>query len=491
MSDSDPAILPVRARGRADLTVGPIAKTLMVFALPTLGSNVLQSLNGSVNAIWVGHILGEDALAATSNANLVMFLMFATLFGFGMAATILIGQNYGKRDIDAVRRVVGTAIGLFLALSIVIAIAGWIFTPQLLHLLATPPEALPLALAYLRVIFVAMPASFLMVLLMMALRGTGDSMTPLKWMAVSVVLDSGLNPVLMLGLGPFPRMGIAGSAAATAFAGYISLIGLLIHIYVRDLPVRLRGRELRYLVPDWALAKVLSVKGFPMAMQMCLLSGSALVMIGLINREGVVVTAAYGVTQQLWTYIQMPSMAVGAAVSAMAAQNIGANKWDRVGQITRWGVIFSLSLTTGLVILLGLVDRQALGLFLMQGSPAMPIARHIQLIATWSFVLFGVTFVLFGTVRANGSVWPPLFILAASLIPFRLGLALFFRPMLGADAIWLSFPVSALVTMLLAIAYYRMGNWRTMHLVTPPGPVETEHGVSGGAEPAGRLQPPG
>ncbi|MDB5714226.1 MAG: family efflux transporter [Sphingomonadales bacterium] len=489
MSDSDPQI-PAK-RTSPDLTVGPIANTLLLFALPTLGSNILQSLNGSVNAIWVGHILGENALAATSNANLVMFLMFAALFGFGMAATILVGQNYGKGDVDAVRRIMGTAIGLFLGLSVIIAVAGFAFTPQLLHALATPKEAEPLALAYLRVIFIAMPASFLTVLLMMGLRGTGDAMTPLKWMAVSVVLDSGLNPVLMLGMGPFPRMGIAGSATATAFAGYISLIGLLIHIYIRDLPVRLRGREVRFLIPDMALTRTLIVKGFPMAMQMFLLSGSALVMIGLINREGVVVTAAYGVTQQLWTYIQMPAMAVGAAVSAMAAQNIGANKWDRVGQITRWGVIFSLLLTTSLVALLAVVDRQALGLFLTQDSPAMPIARHIQLIATWSFILFGVTFVLFGTVRANGSVWPPLFILAASLLPFRIGLALLLRPMLGADAIWLSFPISSLVTLLLAIIYYRKGNWRSMHLVTPPGPVETEHATSAGAEPAGRLQPPG
>ncbi|CAN5278736.1 MATE family efflux transporter [soil metagenome] len=488
---ADPAKPTPSVRGRADLTVGPIAKTLLLFALPTLGSNVLQSLNGSVNSIWVGNILGENALAATSNANLVMFLMFAALFGFGMAATILIGQNFGKRDLDGVRRVMGTAIGLFLGLSIVIAVLGWIFTPQLLRVLATPPEAAPLALAYLRVIFISMPASFLTVLLMMGLRGTGDALTPLIWMAVSVVLDSGLNPVLMLGLGPFPHMGIAGSATATAFAGYISLFGLVIHIYARDIAVRLRGAELRYLIPDMALARILMVKGFPMAMQMFLLSGSALVMIGLINREGVVVTAAYGVTQQLWTYIQMPAMAVGAAVSAMAAQNIGAGKWDRVGQITRWGVIFSLALTTGLVVLLAIVDRYALGLFLAQDSPAMPIARHIQLIATWSFILFGVTFVLFGTVRANGSVWPPLIILAVSVIPFRLGVAGFLRPMLGADAIWLSFPISSFVTLLLAIVYYRSGNWRTMHLDMPPGPIEAEQTSSGTAETAGRLQPPG
>ena len=88
----------VRRPPHHDLTQGPITRTLLLFALPTLGSNVLQSLNGSINSIWVGRFLGESALAATTNANLVMFLMFALGFGFGMAATILVGQSMGARD---------------------------------------------------------------------------------------------------------------------------------------------------------------------------------------------------------------------------------------------------------------------------------------------------------------------------------------------------------------------------------------------------------
>ena len=83
-----------RRAGRGDLTQGPIAKTLLAFALPTLASSILQSLNGTVNAIWVGRFLGEGALAATSNANMVMFLLTAFVFGFGMASTILIGQAW-------------------------------------------------------------------------------------------------------------------------------------------------------------------------------------------------------------------------------------------------------------------------------------------------------------------------------------------------------------------------------------------------------------
>lgn len=486
MADSEPA--PRRApqpsgrpvKGGHDLTNGPITRTLIAFALPTLGANILQSLNGSVNAIWIGRILGESALAATSNSNLILFLMLAAVIGFGVAATILIGQSFGRRDIDSARRVVGSATGLFLALSLVIAVVGYFETPGLLRLLATPGEAMPLALAYLRVIFLSMPPIFIVTLLGMSLRGTGDSVTPLIWMAVSVVIDIGLNPVLMIGLGPFPAMGIAGSATATAIANYSVMVGMLIHIYWRDMPIRLKGAELRYLIPDPALLRIIVAKGVPMMVQMFVMSLSALVMIGLINREGVVTTAAYGVTSTLWTYISMPAMAVGTAVSAMVAQNIGANRWDRVSQITKSGIIFSLSVTTSMVVLLALVDSYALGLFLSPDSPSLPVARHIQLLATWSFIMFGVTFTLFGTVRANGVVWPAVIILVTTLIPFRLGTALFLHPVLGADALWLSFPASSFVSMLLAIAYYRYGNWRAARIAMPAH----DHPSSEGLQPS-------
>src|SRR3954469_13946571 len=241
---------PARHAGQRDLTSGPIAPTLLAFALPTLGSSILQSLNGSINAVWVGRFLGEDALAATSNANIIMFLMMAFVFGFGMAATILIGQAFGRRDIDGARRVLGTAIGSFSVVAFAIGAIGWLFAPALLHLLATPGGAYPFALSYLRVIFIAMPGIMILIMLTMTLRGSGDAMTPLWFMMLAVLLDSGLNPVFILGLGPAPRLGIAGAATATVIANYTGLIALLIYIYARDLPLRLRGREWRYLRPE-------------------------------------------------------------------------------------------------------------------------------------------------------------------------------------------------------------------------------------------------
>ena len=484
-----------RPHGGRDLTQGPIAKTLLAFALPTLISSILQSLNGTVNAIWVGRFLGEDALAATSNANMIMFLLMSFVFGFGMAATVLIGQAFGRRDVDGARRVVGTAFGFMLLVSIGIAVAGWLFAPALLKLLATPPAAVPLALAYLRVIFLAMPSILLTVLLMMSLRGAGDAMTPLFLMILAVVLDSGLNPVFILGLGPAPKLGIAGSATATLIANSISLLAMIIYIYTRDLPLRLKGRELRYLVCHRSLLRTIIVKGIPMGLQMIVISASALALIGLVNREGIQTTAAFGVAMQLWAYLQMPAMSLGAAVSAMAAQNIGAGRWDRVGAITRSAIGFTLLITGILVVLLVLADRPALALFLGGHSPALPIARHIQLLATWSFLLMGITVVLFGTVRANGSVIGPLLIFFIGLVPIRLGFAFGAYPWLKADALWLSFPVSSAANVLMAIGFYLHGGWKKgrMDIAHAP-PVDEQEAVEetlASAEPGGRLNPAG
>ena len=152
-------------------------------------------------------------------------------------------------------------------------------------------------------------------------------------------------------------MGIAGSAMSTLVGNTVSLVGLFIYIYAKDLPLRLRGRELHYLLPNPAILKTLFVKGLPMGIQMIVISVSALALVGMVNREGVDTTAAFGVALQLWTYVQMPAMALGAAVSAMASQNIGAGKWDRVGQVTRVGIVQSLLITGGLIVLLTLADR--------------------------------------------------------------------------------------------------------------------------------------
>lgn len=469
--------------GQRDLTQGPIARTLAAFALPVLGSNVLQSLNGSVNAIWIGNLLGEAALTATSNANLVLFLMLGAVFGFSMAATILIGQAFGARDVQRAKCVVGTGASFFAVASTLLAIAGWVFTPQILSLLGTPPDARPLAISYLRVIFIAVPVMNAFAFAMAVQRGSGDSRTPFKFMALSVALDIGLNPLLIRGIGPFPGLGIAGSATATLLAQAISFTALLALLYKRRHPLLPHRNELDHFRPVPSLLRAIVAKGVPMGLQMIVISAAALAMMGLVNDFGVRTAAAYGVAAQLWTYVQMPALAIGAAASSMAAQNVGAGRWDRVERIARAGVLFNLALTGAMVGVLYLADRVALDLFLPSDSGAIEIAVHINNLASWSFVLFGVTIVLFGVVRATGAVTPPLIILCISLLVVRLPFASALRHDWGADAIWWSFPLGSVTSMVLALLYYRFGGWRRARLVTGE-PASGEAADTGVAVPA-------
>ncbi|MGV3549765.1 MATE family efflux transporter [Rhizobium sp.] len=461
-------------RGGRDLTTGPIASTLLIFALPVLGSSVLQSLNGSINAVFVGRFLGETALAATSNANLVLFLLLGTMFGIGMAATILVAQSFGARNMTEAKRVVGTSAAFFFLLSMIFAVCGWIFVDEILAVLGTPDDAQPLARDYLRIIFVAVPAMNLLSFAMSILRGAGDSRTPFIFMAVAVVLDIALNPLLITGWGPFPQLGIAGSAMSTLIGQSVSVIAILILLYGRSHPLALKGADLALLRPDPALLKLIIRKGIPMGLQMIVISVSALMLMGLVNSYGSQTAAAYGVAAQLWTYIQMPALAIGAAVSSMAAQNVGARRWDRIGTITRSGIGFNLVLTGALVVILFLFDRPVLGLFLADSPDAIDMVVHINNLASWSFILFGVTIVIFATVRATGAVMPPLIVLAISLLIIRTSFAYGAQSWLGADALWWSFPVGSICSLALAIGYFRFGGWRSVHMLNEQRPIAGE-----------------
>jgi putative MATE family efflux protein len=445
-----------------DLTIGPVGKTLFLFALPSLGVNILQSVNHSVNSVWIGQFLGETALAASANAGMIIFLMFSALFGFSMATTILIGQNVGRGQIESVRRIMGTATGLFLAAGISVALLGWLFAPALLRLMATPEAAYPLALAYLRVMFLSMPTSFVMILISSSLRGVGDSVTPFRNTLVNVGLDIVLNPVFILGLGPIPALGIAGSALATVIAGLISLSLLIRQVYAKDLVIRLRGEELGWLRPDAAWVKPIAKMGLPMGLSMIIMSGSAVVMIGLVNLEGVDTTAAFGVMNQLWSYVQMPAVAVGGAVSAMVAQNIGANKWDRVGRIAWAGAGINVLMTAVLIAAITIFATPILRLFIPAGSAAIPIAIHINLVIGWSFLLMGISVVVTFAVRANGAVIAPLLILIFATIIVRFSIGFGFHDRYGADAIWWAFNLAAISSFLLSIGYYFHGGWRKL-----------------------------
>ncbi len=472
------------AGGPRDLTRGPIAPTLLRFALPILGGNVLQSLNGSVNAYWVGGHLGEAALTATANANNILFLLIGAVFGIGMAATILVAQAVGAHDLRQARRVMGTSATFFGAAALVIAAVGMPLSRHILVAMSTPREALPLAEAYLRMLFLAIPFLYLFTFVSAVLRGAGDARTPFLFLLLAVALDVVLNPLLIFGMGPFPEMGIAGSGLATGVSNALALAALLAWLRWRRHPLWIGAADWRLFAPRPTILRLLLSKGLPMGAQMVLISVSMLMMLGMVNAHGVATASAYGAALQLWTYVQMPAMAIGAACSSMAAQNVGAQRWDRVESVALWGVGFNFLLTGALIGVVLAAQHRVLALFLPAGSEALAIAAHLNGIALWSFLFFGVSFVLTGVVRSTGAVLVPLVILAIAMWGVRIPLAWGLQGWLGIDAIWWSFPISALAAVAMTSAYYRWGGWRRAKLLAP-GEEDGEVDVAVPAEVGG------
>ncbi|NGQ96713.1 MATE family efflux transporter [Brevibacillus sp. SYP-B805] len=447
-------------RGTVLLTEGPIGKTLFFFALPVLLGNVLQSLNGSINSIWVGRFLGEQALAATSNANIIMFFLLSWIFGVGMAATILIGQSIGADNLQQAKRVVGTSAVFFAVLSIAIAAAGYLLTPHILRWLNTPPNVIPLALSYTQIIFVAIPFLFGYNFIMMILRGSGDSKTPFYFLLLSVALDIALNPLLIFGIGPLPELGITGSALATFFAQSISLLALFFYLYRKKYLLRITWQERHLLRFDRQIIGALIKKGIPMGLHMIVVTSSAIALVHLVNRFGADATAAFGAATQLSNYVQMPAMAIGAAVSSMTAQNVGAGKWDRVHRTTIAGIVINFIMSGTLATLMYLFDRQALGLFLPDEGTAISIGLHINAVTLWSFVLFGINFVVAGVIRSTGAVMIPLLVTFIALWGVRIPLAYWLADAYSFNAIWWSFPISFSIAVVLSVVYYLFGSWK-------------------------------
>ena len=244
-------------------------------------------------------------------------------------------------------------------------------------------------------------------------------------------------------------------------------------MYWRDLPLRLRGPELGYLRPAGPEFRYIVSKGLPMGAQMLINSLSAFIMIWLVNREGVLTTAAYGAVLQIWNYIQMPSFAISMAVSAMVAQNVGAGSHDRVGRITVLGIAVNCSITTLLTVVLLLFDAPLFSLFLGHGSDAIPIAERMQLLSTWAWVISGVMMIMIGTMRAYGVVIVPLIVMFLGQYPARLGFYYLLYPTMGADALWWAYPFGSLVSVVLTWWTYRYGAWRGQrNLLLSPAPAE-------------------
>ncbi len=431
----------------------PLWTTFLHFLAPLMLSNALQSLFGTVSNVYLGQMIGVDALAAVSAFFPVMFFLFALVMGLSTGATVLIGQAFGAGEHGRIKDVAGTALTVGLLLSTSIALIGGLFSRQLMTALATPADILDQASAYARIMLLTMPLGFVFLLVTSMIRGVGDALTPLLALALSTAMGLVLTPMLIRGAFGLPPLGITSPAWAAAVANALTLITLAAYLRRRKHALAPDTALLRHLRLDRAMLGGILGIGLPSAVGMMAMAIAELVLLGLVNGFGSNATAAYGAVNQVMGYTQFTAMSISIAVSILGAQAVGGGNRARLDGIVRTGLALNLVLTGGLVALIYLAPRAVLGIFITDGA-VLDLAKDLLYIALWSSVPFGLATVFSGAMRAAGVALTPMLLSIFAIVAIELPAAVMLSRTIGLQGVWAAYPIVFCAMFVLQMGYY-------------------------------------
>ncbi|MGY4628538.1 MATE family efflux transporter [Bradyrhizobium sp. USDA 4486] len=436
----------------------PLWTTFLRFLAPLMLSNALQSLFGTVSNVFLGQMIGVDALAAVSALFPVMFFLSAFVMGLSTGATVLIGQAFGAGEYNKIRSVVGTTLAVGLLLAISVALIGGTLSRQLMMALATPADILDQASAYARVMLLTMPLGFVFLLTTAMIRGVGDALTPLLALALSTAIGLILTPMLIRGSVGLPAAGITSPAWAAAIANALTLLALAIYLLRTRHALAPDAALLRHLRLNRAvLGRILGI-GLPSAIGMVVMAIAELVLLGLVNGFGSDATAAYGAVNQVMGYTQFTAMSISIAVSILGAQAIGRGDSAGLHGIVRTGLAFNVVLTGGLVALVYLVPRAVLGLFITDGA-VLDLAKGLLYVALWSSVPFGLATTFTGAMRAAGVALTPMLLSIFAIVAIELPSAVILSRTIGFAGVWAAYPIVFCAMLVLQTGYYLLV-WR-------------------------------
>ncbi|MBF0678375.1 MAG: MATE family efflux transporter [Devosia sp.] len=446
-------------------TTRPLWMRFSFFLLPLMAANILQALSGTVNSIYVGQMIGVEALAATATFFPIMFFLMSFIIGLSAGSTVLIGQAWGAKNIDKVKQVTGTTLTAALALGVVVAIVGGIWTEQIMTVLGAPDNIIEMAVGYARIVLIAMPFFFLFLVVTSVLRGVGDTVTPLFSLILSMVVSLLVTPALILGWFGLPQLGVNAAAWGMVSSFLTVLTFLFFYMRIRNMPLApdhvLLSAMLR---PDLKLLGLILKLGIPAGLQMVISSIAGIVVVGLVNRFGSNATAAYGALGQVMSYVQFPAMSIGIAASIFAAQAIGARKLDQLGAITRTALVLNLIITGGLIVLAYLFSQHVVALFITDPE-VIELTETLLHVVLWSILCFGWSVVFSGIMRASGTVYAPMLLSLACILLIELpGAVWLSQTSLGLTGIWVAYAASFTAMLVLQAAWYQFV-WKKKKIV--------------------------
>jgi len=433
-----------------DLVSGSLPRAIMRVALPAIGSALLQLAFLLIDIFWVGRTLGPAALAAISTAGFAVWMLLAVgeMIGVGLTAVAARRHGEGAHGLAAVAS--GTTLMLALIGGVVVGVVGWRLLPLLFAAMKTPPEVTELGRRWLSTYLIGTPLVLGFFAAEATFRASGDTRTPLSLLLASVLVTLVLDPVLILGLGPAPAMGIAGAAVAA--------VGTRALVLAFGFGVLVRRRLLRFVVRDWRAALTVFRIGAPTAANGIFFS---LVYIGLTRittRFGTASLAALGVGHKLEGLAYQVAVGFGLASAAIVGQNLGAGRPDRA-RSAGWLSARYACMAAAVPALSFLVMPETLvSVFSHDPGVIAAGASYLRIIAL-AEITMALEIVLEGSLGGAGFTVEPM-LWSGSLTAARIPLAAWLAGVFGVAGIWTAISVTALGRGVAMAMLWRSGRWR-------------------------------
>ena len=436
------------------MTEGTPWKHILMFALPVLAGSLLQQLYNTVDTIVVGNFSGEAALSAVGTTGSFAFLFLALATGFSAGNGVIIAQHFGAKDEKQVRANASTGILLMLGMGLLSTIAGVLVSrPAFTYLVAVDESFLELTLQYFRIYALGLVFQFGYNIFSSILRAVGDSAATLYFLLIASVLNIILDLVFVAGF----NWGVVGAALATDIAQAASFIAAYFYM-TRKYPL------FRFRLKEFTWSRILAVKtlvtGFPIALQLIIVSFGLTFIQRAVNEFGQSMTASFTVGQRIEMYMNLPCNAFQTTLATYTGQNIGAGQMDRVKKGARQTVLMSLLLTLCISLLVWLLSDNIIGLFKISEQATVYCNSHIRTIAVINVIL-AIYIPLFGVFQGANHGGAPT-IVATGALGTRVLVTYLFRysDFFGYSIIWwnglFGFGMGCLITW----SYYLSGLWQ-------------------------------
>ena len=394
-----------------DMTRGPILQQLVFFALPLMLGNVFQMLYNTVDSIIVGNFVSKQALAAIGSTTVIVNMLVFFFAGFAVGAGVVIGQNFGAKNLDRLHDAVHTTMAATFVLSLLLTAMGVATVRPMLVLMRTPEDVFADAALYLRIYIGGISGLLIYNMGSGILRAVGDSTRPLYFLILTSVLNIALDLFFVLVL----NMGIAGAAIATILSQFVSaILTLLLLTRTKDI-YRLEWKELRI---DWPILKKIFAVGMPAALQSVITSFSNIFVQGYINVFGSDVMAGWASYNKLDHFILLPMQSMAMASTTFVSQNTGAGDEQRSHRGTITAILMTCSVTGAIAAVLAIWAPGAVCLF----SPDAEVIRWGAMFIRVNvfFLLFNcINHVLAGALRGRGDSRGPMIIMLSTFVVLR------------------------------------------------------------------------